>query len=75
VAPRWPDADWTFRHDADEIVAQVRNGSYDAGLVLRPPTVATTRAAAAARVRMPQKTTFFYPKPRTGLVFRDLEIG
>jgi uncharacterized protein (DUF1015 family) len=75
VAPRWPDATWTFRHDADEIVAQVHNGAYDAGLVLRPPTVATTRAAAAARVRMPQKTTFFYPKPRTGLVFRDLEIG
>ncbi len=74
IGPRWPDAEWTFRHDAEEIVAQVRNGSYDAGLVLRPPTVATTRAAAAARVRMPQKTTFFYPKPRTGLVVRDLAI-
>ncbi len=74
IAPRWQDAHWTFRHDANEIVAQVHNGSYDAGLVLRPPTVATTRAAASARVRMPQKTTFFYPKPRTGFVFRDLDV-
>jgi uncharacterized protein (DUF1015 family) len=75
IAPRWPDASWTFRHDAEEIVTQVRNGSFDAGLVLRPPSVATTRAAASARVRMPQKTTFFYPKPRTGLVFRDLDAS
>ena len=75
IAPRWADATWTFRHDADEILAQVRNGSFDAGLVLRPPSVATTRAAASARVRMPQKTTFFYPKPRTGLVFRDLDVS
>ena len=74
VGPRWQDATWTFRHDATEIVAQVHNGSYDAGLVLRAPTVATTRATASARVRMPQKTTFFYPKPRTGLVFRDLDV-
>jgi uncharacterized protein (DUF1015 family) len=73
VAPRWLDAaSWTFRHDAEEVVTQVHNGSFDAGLVLRAPSVATTRAAASARVRMPQKTTFFYPKPRTGLVYRDL---
>ena len=30
------------------------------------------RAAAVDRVRMPQKTTFFWPKPRTGMVFRTL---
>ena len=33
----------------------------------------TTRAAAVDRVRMPQKTTFFWPKPRTGMVFRTLD--
>ena len=32
-----------------------------------------TRAAAVDRVRMPQKTTFFWPKPRTGMVFRTLD--
>jgi uncharacterized protein (DUF1015 family) len=31
------------------------------------------RAASHAGVRMPQKTTFFSPKPRTGLVFRALD--
>jgi len=35
--------------------------------------VADIRAAAFAGVRMPEKTTFFHPKPRTGLVMRDLD--
>ena len=73
VVPRWTDAQWVFRHDASEIVNLVRDGSYDAGLILRPPTVEVTRAASFARVRMPQKTTFFYPKPRTGMVFREFD--
>lgn len=72
VVQRWPDAQWVFRHDDNEIVNLVRNSTYSAGLVLRAPTVAVTRAASFARVRMPQKTTFFYPKPRTGMVFREL---
>ena len=69
----WYQAEWVYRHDDNEIVNLVRNGTYSAGLVLRPATVATTRAAAVAGVRMPQKTTFFYPKPRTGMVFRSLD--
>ena len=73
IKSRWPQAEWVYRHDDNEIVNLVRNGTYSAGLVLRPATVATTRAAAVAGVRMPQKTTFFYPKPRTGMVFRSLD--
>jgi uncharacterized protein (DUF1015 family) len=30
---------------------------------------------ADAGARMPPKTTFFSPKPLTGLVFRSLELG
>ena len=43
-----------------------------AGILLRPATVTQIAAAAHAGRRMPAKTTFFYPKPRTGLVFRLL---
>jgi uncharacterized protein (DUF1015 family) len=39
---------------------------------LRAPTVEQIAAAARARRRMPAKSTFFYPKARTGLVFRRL---
>lgn len=73
IVPRWPGAEWTYRHDADEVAALVATRVWSAGLLLRPPTVATTRAAAEAGVRMPQKTTFFWPKPRTGMVFRALD--
>lgn len=67
--------DITYRHDAQAIAAMVAAGSVDAAILLAPVTVDQIRAAAKARVRMPQKTTFFAPKPRTGLVFRGLDGG
>jgi len=42
-------------------------------ILLPPVTVEQIRAAALAGIRMPQKTTFFAPKPRTGMVFRTLD--
>ena len=44
-----------------------------AAILCKPVSVAQTRAAAVDRVRMPQKTTFFWPKPRTGMVFRPFD--
>ena len=65
--------DITYRHDAQALAAMVDTGAVDAAILLAPVTVEQIRAAAKARVRMPQKTTFFAPKPRTGLVFRSLD--
>ncbi len=67
------DVEITYRHDAAAVAAMVANGTADAAILLPPVTVSQIRAAAKARVRMPQKTTFFAPKPRTGLVFRSLD--
>jgi uncharacterized protein (DUF1015 family) len=36
-------------------------------------TVAQISAVADAGERMPEKTSFFRPKPLTGLVFRSLD--
>jgi uncharacterized protein (DUF1015 family) len=41
-------------------------------VLLRPASVAAIAATARARDKMPPKTTFFHPKPRTGIVFRPL---
>jgi len=41
-----------------------------AAILCSPVSVAQTRAAALAGARMPQKTTFFTPKPLSGMVFR-----
>jgi uncharacterized protein (DUF1015 family) len=48
----------------------VRKGTARAAILCSPVSVAQTRAAATDRVRMPQKTTFFAPKPLSGMVFR-----
>jgi uncharacterized protein (DUF1015 family) len=73
VRPALPDATVTFRSDAGAVAALVEKGAVDAAVLLRPVTVAQIRAAAFAGVRMPEKTTFFSPKPRTGMVFRSLD--
>ena len=44
------------------VAAQVEKGDADAAVLLRPVTVDTIRAAAAADLRMPEKTTFFAPE-------------
>ena len=72
VVPRLEDARWQYRHDAAQVAALVDKGAASAAVLCNPVPVAQTRAAALARQRMPQKTTFFAPKPRTGMVFRSL---
>jgi uncharacterized protein (DUF1015 family) len=73
IVPLLPDATWHYRHDAHAIAALVDKGVVSAAILCSPVSVAQTRAAAEARTRMPQKTTFFWPKPRTGMVFRSLD--
>ncbi len=73
VVPRLPDAQWRYRHSLYDVAALAAKGEASFGLLLKPVSVAATRAAAQAGVRMPQKTTFFYPKPRTGMVLRTLD--
>ena len=41
-------------------------------VAVHPPTVAQVMETAAAGVRMPRKSTSFAPKPRMGVVMRDL---
>ena len=70
VMPRLPGATWRYWHDAGAVAAQVDKGDASAAILCSPVSVAQTRAAATDRARMPQKTTFFTPKPLSGMVFR-----
>jgi uncharacterized protein (DUF1015 family) len=67
-----PDHQLSFQHGVENVRAAVRSGSVDAGVLLRPATIAQIEATAHGGERMPPKTTFFHPKPKTGLVFRSL---
>jgi len=73
VLPAVPGVSLAYCNDAVAVAAQVEKGDADAAVLLRPVSVDTIRAAAAADLRMPEKTTFFAPKPRTGMVFRSLD--
>ncbi len=73
VAPLVQGSAIDYRDDAAFVADVVRRGGAPAAVLLRPPTVEEIRAVALAGQRMPQKTTYFAPKPRTGMVFRTLE--
>jgi uncharacterized protein (DUF1015 family) len=67
-----PAHDVAYHPDVTNVIALVDKGEAQAGVLLRPATVGQIAAAARAGRRLPQKTTFFYPKPRTGMAFRVL---
>ena len=73
VLPAVPGVSLGYRNDAASVAAEVGKGNAQAAVLLRPVDVESIRAAAAAGLRMPEKTTFFAPKPRTGMVFRSLD--
>lgn len=62
----------TYLRDAPAAVARVQSGEGQAAFLLRPPSVAEVVAVASAAGVMPQKTTYFYPKPLSGIVFNPL---
>lgn len=59
--------------DARDLAHELAEGKADAGFFLNPTPVAQVKEAAEAGQRMPQKSTFFYPKLVTGLVIHPLE--
>jgi len=61
-----------YQHGWDDAAAAVAAGLADAAVLVRPASVAQIAAVARGGVRMPPKTTFFWPKPRTGMVIREL---
>ena len=48
------------------------DGDYQAAFLLRPTPVDQVREVAAAGETMPPKSTFFFPKVPTGIVFNPL---
>ena len=67
-----PEVSVTYTARWQEALAEVEQGRSEMAILLRPVSVDQISAWAAARRRMPAKTTYFSPKPRTGMVFRML---
>lgn len=63
----------SYGHDGAEALRLVERGEYTLAFLLNPTPVETVMSVADAGERMPQKTTFFYPKVPTGLVMNPLD--
>ncbi len=67
-----PSHQVVYQHGWDNCAAAVAGRTATAAVLLRPATVRQIAAISRGGVRMPPKTTFFWPKPRTGMVVREL---
>lgn len=60
--------DVAYEMDVKEAMRQVHSGDYDAVFFLNPTGVDDIEGVAYANLRMPPKSTYFYPKLLTGMV-------
>jgi uncharacterized protein (DUF1015 family) len=65
--------DVTFTPSAEEAAAAVASGRATAAFLVRAPSVADVQAIARLGMTMPQKSTYFYPKLTSGLVFSPFD--
>ncbi len=70
---RDPERQVAYSSDSGHACAQVDRGAYASLLVLRPARFPAVVEIAQRGRTLPPKTTFFYPKPRDGLVLRPLD--
>jgi uncharacterized protein (DUF1015 family) len=63
----------TYTPQREEAVATVDRGDAEAAFLLRPTRIEDVWAVARRGETMPQKSTYFYPKLTSGLLFHPLD--
>lgn len=61
-----------YTRSRDEAIEAVRSGKATAAFIINATKVSQIKAVALAGDKMPQKSTYFYPKLKTGLVMNTL---
>lgn len=62
-----------YTRDAAEAFSDVDSGAAQAAFILNPTRVRQIKDVALAGDKMPQKSTYFYPKIITGLLFNNFQ--
>jgi uncharacterized protein (DUF1015 family) len=62
----------SYQHGLKNVHDAIANGTAQVAFLLRPATVRQIAETAHSGRLMPPKTTFFQPKPRTGMVYRSV---
>jgi uncharacterized protein (DUF1015 family) len=73
ILPRLTPGPIEFTHDDADALDAVSSGRAGAAFLVRAPTAKELRAVCLAGETLPEKSTYFYPKLLTGLVFHSLE--
>ena len=68
-----PEANLYYTRDAEEAVAEVDAGRAVSAFFLPAPDLALVLRQAREGMTFPQKTTYFHPKPPSGMVFHTLD--
>jgi uncharacterized protein (DUF1015 family) len=66
------DASVTYWRDPVAALEEVRNGNAQIAFLMSTPSVTAMANVADAHARMPEKSTYFYPKVPTGMVMRSI---
>ncbi len=69
LAASHDEADIAFTPDPEAALAAARSGECAVSLLLNPTPIQSVVKIAKAGGKMPHKSTYFFPKLRTGLVF------
>jgi uncharacterized protein (DUF1015 family) len=70
-----PPGSLRFTPDAAEALSAVEGGGAVAAYLLPPTTPDRIRRVVERGERLPQKSTYFWPKPRTGMIMMPLGVG
>ena len=62
-----------YTKDVEEAVGRVRSGEMQVALILNPTALSDVITIAENNEKMPRKSTHFYPKPVSGLVFYPMD--
>jgi uncharacterized protein (DUF1015 family) len=63
----------SYTPDTEAAIAAVDGGEADVAFLLRDPRVEDVFAVARRGELMPPKSTYFFPKPLSGLLFHPLQ--
>jgi uncharacterized protein (DUF1015 family) len=75
LGERDPETSIAYTRDAAEAVRWVDEGQGLAAFFLGRPDLGAVLTAARLGMSMPQKTTYFFPKPPSGMLFHRLTPG
>jgi uncharacterized protein (DUF1015 family) len=67
------NAEIDYEMDVAKALDRVNHGEYEAAFFLNPTRIEDVEISALSSMRMPPKSTYFYPKLLTGLVLNQWE--